>query len=131
MFAPILNTFIVIHSFIHLFLPSALIRREWKSKYDRVMKTLGSPLLPGARDLPETVVGLVTQDQATTPKRKQGSVRSASCPPDCTHSAPLPSDILIEMKVGVPFLKTFGGAVAPKRAHMTHYFCTTKVQLLL
>lgn len=106
MFAPILNTFIVIHSFIHLFLPPALIRREWKSKYDRVMKTLGSPLLPDARDLPETVVGLVTQDQATTPKRKQGSVRSASCPPDCTHSAPLPSDILIEMKVGVPFLKT-------------------------
>lgn len=88
---------------LHSFLPSALIRREWKSRYDRVMKTFGSPQLPDARDPPETVVGVVTQDQAATPKRKQGSVRAASCPPDCTHSAPLPSDILIEMKVGVSF----------------------------
>lgn len=69
-----------------------------------MMKTLGSPLVPDARDVAEAVVGLVTQDQATTPKRKQGSVRAASCHPDCTHSAPLPSDVLIEMKVGVPFL---------------------------
>lgn len=69
------------------------------------MKTFGSPPAPDLRDVAETVVGLATQDQATTPKRKQGSIRAASCHPDCTHSAALPSDILIEMKAGVPFLK--------------------------
>uniref|UniRef100_UPI0037E84750 codanin-1 n=1 Tax=Semicossyphus pulcher TaxID=241346 RepID=UPI0037E84750 len=73
---------------------TALIRREWKSRYDRVMKAVGSPAAPESGD----VVELVTQEQATTPKRKQGSDRVTSCPPHCNHSASLPSDVLIEIK---------------------------------
>ncbi|XP_049918342.1 codanin-1 [Epinephelus moara] len=77
---------------------TALIRREWKNRYDRVMKAAGSPAAPDSRDAEGAVVELVTQEQATTPKRKQGSERVTSCPPHCNHSASLPSDILIEMK---------------------------------
>ncbi|KAM6969504.1 codanin-1 [Tautogolabrus adspersus] len=73
---------------------TALIRREWKSRYDRVMKAMGSPAAPESSD----VVEHVTQEQSTTPKRKQGSERVTSCPPDCTHRASLPSDVLVEMK---------------------------------
>lgn len=70
----------------------ALIRREWKSRYDRVMKEVGGP---PALDLCD----VVREERATTPKRKNGSQRVASCPPDCPHAAPLPSDVLIETKV--------------------------------
>ncbi|XP_051251227.1 codanin-1 [Dicentrarchus labrax] len=76
---------------------TALIRREWKSRYDRVMKAVGSPVAPDSGDV-GAVVELVTQEQSTTPKRKQGSDRVTSCPPHCKHSASLPSDILIEIK---------------------------------
>lgn len=63
------------------------------------MKAMGSPVAPDPGDLEEAVAELVTQERSATPKRKQGSVRVASCPPLCRHSASLPSDILIEMKV--------------------------------
>uniref|UniRef100_A0A8D3B2K6 Codanin-1 C-terminal domain-containing protein n=1 Tax=Scophthalmus maximus TaxID=52904 RepID=A0A8D3B2K6_SCOMX len=77
---------------------TALIRREWKSRYDRVMKTLGSPAAPDSGDVERPVVELVTQEQSTTPRRKHRSERVMACPPHCGHSASLPSDILIEMK---------------------------------
>ncbi|XP_068194538.1 codanin-1 [Antennarius striatus] len=73
---------------------TALIRREWKSRYDRVMKASGIPVAPDSVNL-DTVVEL---EQSNTPKRKQGSERTPSCPPHCNHKAPLPSDVLIEMK---------------------------------
>lgn len=63
------------------------------------MKAVGSTVAPDSGGLEEAVVELVTQEQSTTPKRKPGSERVASCPPHCRHSASLPSDILIEMKV--------------------------------
>ncbi|XP_077588033.1 codanin-1 isoform X1 [Stigmatopora nigra] len=64
---------------------TSLIRREWKSTYDRVTKTLTADS---------------TDELATplTPKRKQGGTRLMSCPPCCTHSASLPSDVLIDIK---------------------------------
>ncbi|TKS86939.1 Codanin-1 [Collichthys lucidus] len=77
---------------------TALIRREWKTRYDRVMKAVASPAAPDSGDAEGAVVELVTQEQLTTPKRKQGGERAISCPPDCSHSASRPSDILIEMK---------------------------------
>lgn len=77
---------------------TALIRREWKSRYDRVMKAVGSPVAADAGDLEAPVVELVTHGQSATPNRKQGSERVASCPPHCSHGAALPSDVLIEMK---------------------------------
>ncbi|KAM3594797.1 uncharacterized protein V6R79_014388 [Siganus canaliculatus] len=77
---------------------TALIRREWKSRYDRVMKAVGSPSAPDSGDFGGAVAELVAQVQSTTPKRKQASERVVSCPPCCSHSASLPSDVLIEMK---------------------------------
>ncbi|XP_041809480.1 codanin-1 [Chelmon rostratus] len=77
---------------------TALIRREWKSRCDRVMKAVGSPVPPDSGDLEGAVIELVTPEQSTTPKRKRGSERVAFCPPHCSHSASLPSDVLIEMK---------------------------------
>lgn len=53
---------------------------------------------PPAVDLGDIGV-YVREERSITPKRKQGSERAASCPLDCTHDAPLPSDIFIEMKV--------------------------------
>uniref|UniRef100_A0A3P8P1P8 Codanin-1 C-terminal domain-containing protein n=2 Tax=Astatotilapia calliptera TaxID=8154 RepID=A0A3P8P1P8_ASTCA len=76
---------------------TALVRREWKSRYDRVMKALGSPPAPDS-DVDRTVAELVPQEKSQTPKRKQGSERVMSCPPHCDHSASLPSDIIVEMK---------------------------------
>lgn len=64
-----------------------------------MMKAMGSPVAPVSVDSEEAVVELVTQEQPTTPKRKQGSDRAVSCPPCCSHSASVPSDMLIEMKV--------------------------------
>uniref|UniRef100_A0A665VAA8 Codanin 1 n=1 Tax=Echeneis naucrates TaxID=173247 RepID=A0A665VAA8_ECHNA len=77
---------------------TALIRREWKSRYDRVIKTLGSPGAPDLGDVERAVVRLATQE-STTPKKKPGSERMTSCPPHCKHSSSLPSDVLIEIKV--------------------------------
>ncbi|XP_029349400.1 codanin-1-like [Echeneis naucrates] len=76
---------------------TALIRREWKSRYDRVIKTLGSPGAPDLGDVERAVVRLATQE-STTPKKKPGSERMTSCPPHCKHSSSLPSDVLIEIK---------------------------------
>lgn len=50
--------------------------------------------VPPALDL-----GDIGEAMMDTPKRKQGSERASSCPLDCSHDAPLPSDTFIEMKV--------------------------------
>lgn len=78
---------------------SALIKREWKSRYDRVMKEVGGLPALDLNDIGEAAVDVVREERSTTPKRKQGRESAASCPLDCTHDAPLPSDIFIEMKV--------------------------------
>ncbi|XP_077395358.1 codanin-1 isoform X2 [Festucalex cinctus] len=64
---------------------TALIRREWKSRYERVTKTLTAD---SADELGPPI----------TPKRKQGGTRVTSCPPCCIHGASLPSDVLIAIK---------------------------------
>lgn len=63
------------------------------------MKETGGPPALDRGDIGEAVVVLVREERSTTPKRKQGSERVSSCPLDCSHDAPLPSDIFIEMKV--------------------------------
>ncbi|KAM3870947.1 LOW QUALITY PROTEIN: codanin-1 [Diretmus argenteus] len=74
---------------------TALIRREWKSRFDRVTKALASLAAP---DVEGVGVEFATQEQPTTSRRKPGGERVTSCPPDCSHNASLPSDILVEMK---------------------------------
>ncbi|KAK7904444.1 hypothetical protein WMY93_017051 [Mugilogobius chulae] len=73
---------------------TALIRREWKSKYDRVVKSLS----PDSGDTDSAADELVAQGKVTTPKRKQGNDRVVTCPPHCSHDVPLPSDVMIEIK---------------------------------
>ncbi|CAL8298845.1 unnamed protein product [Arctogadus glacialis] len=68
---------------------TALIRREWKSRFDRVMKSMDAQ---GAGMEP------ANQAQPTTPKRKPGGERALVCPTACPHAAPLPSDVLIQIK---------------------------------
>jgi len=57
----------------------------------------------GPVDAPEAALEAVVakEEPSTSPTRKQGSERatSTSCPPHCDHSASLPSDVIIEMKV--------------------------------
>nr|XP_015825151.2 codanin-1 [Nothobranchius furzeri] len=77
---------------------TALVRREWRSKYDRVIKVLGSPAAADPADVDGVVAELVHPEESTTPKKKQGSERVMCCPPHCKHNSPLPSDILIEIK---------------------------------
>ncbi|XP_017276948.1 codanin-1 isoform X2 [Kryptolebias marmoratus] len=77
---------------------TALVRREWKSRYDRVMKVLGSPVASDSVDVESIVAEVVNPEESTTPKKKQGSDKVMSCPPLCKHSSSLPSDILIEIK---------------------------------
>ena len=64
-----------------------------------MMKALGSPVAPDSGDVERAVVELVAQEPSSTPKRRQGSERVFSCPLHCNHSASLPSEVLIEMKV--------------------------------
>ncbi|KAM6912224.1 codanin-1 [Xenentodon cancila] len=75
-----------------------IIKREWKNRYDRVMKALGSPAAPDSANVGEAGVELVALQQSSPPKKKQGSEKVTSCPPRCDHSASLPSDVLIEIK---------------------------------
>ncbi|XP_035251916.1 codanin-1 [Anguilla anguilla] len=74
---------------------TALIKREWKAVFERVMKTLPAapPSTPGEG---EGVTAGATKPQPPPPP--QGEDASALCPKDCTHSAPLPSDVIIEIK---------------------------------
>uniref|UniRef100_A0A1A7YT42 Codanin 1 n=2 Tax=Iconisemion striatum TaxID=60296 RepID=A0A1A7YT42_9TELE len=77
---------------------TALVRREWRSRYDRVIKIFRSPVAADPADVDGVVAELVHPEESTTPKKKQGSERVTCCPPHCKHSSPLPSDILIEIK---------------------------------
>ncbi|XP_062325661.1 codanin-1 isoform X2 [Osmerus eperlanus] len=72
---------------------TALIKREWKSRMDAVVKSLPSPPPPEAgRGAPE-------QPPSTAPSRaRQGGQAGVSCPAECLHAAPLPSDVLVEIK---------------------------------
>ncbi|KAM8833234.1 codanin-1 [Synchiropus picturatus] len=74
-----------------------VIQREWKSRYDRIMKSLGSSTAAESSTVAEPLDS-GSQGQNTTPKRKQRSEQVLSCPPSCGHSAPLPSDVLIQIK---------------------------------
>ncbi|KAJ8289625.1 hypothetical protein GJAV_G00003470 [Gymnothorax javanicus] len=72
---------------------TALIKREWKTAFDRLMKTLPSatPSTPGDG---EGVTAGAPKLQSPTKREDPSSI----CPKDCDHSAPLPSDVIIEIK---------------------------------
>ncbi|XP_066550312.1 codanin-1 isoform X2 [Amia ocellicauda] len=70
---------------------AALIKRELKNTFDRVMKTMPHPsTVPGEG-------AVVVKEQPPT-KAKETEEGEARCPLGCQHRATLPSDIIIEIK---------------------------------
>lgn len=67
------------------------------------MKTAAGPPPPHSRlDVEAAAPEPPTKEEpSAAPKTRRGSERVTSCPPHCSHGASLPSDVLIEMKVGV------------------------------
>lgn len=65
------------------------------------MKVLSSSVASDNGDPDGVMDELIALGKTATPKRKQANERVATCPPHCDHKAPLPSDIMIEMKVSV------------------------------
>ncbi|XP_066530823.1 codanin-1 [Hoplias malabaricus] len=71
---------------------TTLIKREWKSTFERVMKSAQSPAAAHSVEAEGTGKSLQML------RSSSGQVTGSSCPPDCTHKAPLASDVIIEIK---------------------------------
>ncbi|MGH0126364.1 UNVERIFIED_CONTAM: hypothetical protein FKN15_027427 [Acipenser sinensis] len=71
---------------------AALIKRELKAAFDRMMKSLPPPPV-GALSEGET------PRELPEPTASRLEEKGASCPPGCEHKATLPSDLIIEIKV--------------------------------
>ncbi|XP_041122102.1 codanin-1 isoform X2 [Polyodon spathula] len=70
---------------------AALIKRELKTAFDRMMKSLPSPPVSALSEGE-------TPREHREPTASSLEKRGASCPPDCEHKATLPSDLIIEIK---------------------------------
>ncbi|XP_031436332.1 codanin-1 [Clupea harengus] len=80
---------------------TALIKREWKSVFDRVMKTLPSPPPPNPEAPTQTQTQIQTQTQAPTDPQRGGggqTLGEKDCPPECTHQAPRASSVITDIK---------------------------------
>lgn len=94
---------------------AALIKREWKNTFQRIMKS--HPSSPTAQG--EAAVAWEQPPlHGADPKKDMVS----HCPVGCTHKASLPSDIIIEMKV--PSLKD--ALMANVLVVVTLYFSLTE-----
>ncbi|KAG9336800.1 hypothetical protein JZ751_003148 [Albula glossodonta] len=71
---------------------TALIKREWKNAFDRVIKSLPTPGEGGE------INAAATRSQPPPHRAGNGEDPKTQCPKDCTHSATLPSNIIIEIK---------------------------------
>ncbi|XP_023683181.1 codanin-1 isoform X2 [Paramormyrops kingsleyae] len=88
---------------------AALIKREWKSAFQRIMKA--QPSSPTAQGEAAVVWEQPPFHGADTKKHM-----ASHCPVGCTHKASLPSDIIIEMKEALSI------AVGPRYEgeHLSH-----------
>ncbi|MCJ8736935.1 hypothetical protein PDJAM_G00018010 [Pangasius djambal] len=71
---------------------TTLIKREWKSTFERVMKNVPCPTSTESVDAGGS--GKSVQAQ----KSSSGQDAGSSCPQDCSHKGPLASDVIIEIK---------------------------------
>ncbi|KAB5562360.1 hypothetical protein PHYPO_G00016930 [Pangasianodon hypophthalmus] len=71
---------------------TTLIKREWKSTFERVMKNVPCPAST------ETVDAGGSGKSVQTQKSSSGQDAGSSCPQDCSHKGPLASDVIIEIK---------------------------------
>ncbi|XP_026860651.2 codanin-1 isoform X2 [Electrophorus electricus] len=70
---------------------TTLIKREWKSSFERITRSVPCPASADSAD----------SDRASSRQTLGSSSRQdagSACPPDCTHKAPLASDVIIEIK---------------------------------
>lgn len=73
-----------------------LLKREWKTAFDRVMKSLPSSLVLNEGE------GASKNQQVQ--KSAPGLTAGALCISDCTHEVPLGSEVMIEIKASVDSL---------------------------
>ncbi|XP_027028567.2 codanin-1 [Tachysurus fulvidraco] len=71
---------------------TTLIKREWKSTFERVMKNVPCPTSTASVD------GGGSGKSVQTQKSSSGPDAGSSCPQDCSHKGPLASDVIIELK---------------------------------
>lgn len=71
---------------------TTLLKREWKSAFERVMKSVPSPLSVDA----EEAEGLSRSQQVQ--KSASGLSAGSTCVPGCAHKVPLGSEVMIEIK---------------------------------
>ncbi|KAI7804405.1 putative codanin-1 [Triplophysa rosa] len=69
-----------------------LLKREWKTAFDRVMKSLPSSNLNGKDD------GDGASKNQQVQRSASGLTAETSCISDCTHKVPLGSEVMIEIK---------------------------------
>ncbi|XP_029114607.1 codanin-1 isoform X2 [Scleropages formosus] len=77
---------------------TALIKREWKTAFQRVMKAQpSSPMASGNEHVVRALVG--SKEQSAPPQGvSEGEDRATRCPPGCTHNVAMPSDIINDIK---------------------------------
>ncbi|XP_052009059.1 codanin-1-like [Xyrauchen texanus] len=68
-----------------------LLKREWKSAFERVMKSVPSSSL-------EAEEGERTSKNQQVQRSAAGLSAGSYCPSDCTHKVPLGSEVMIEIK---------------------------------
>ncbi|XP_053365443.1 codanin-1 isoform X1 [Clarias gariepinus] len=71
---------------------TTLMKREWKSTFERVMKNVQCPTST------ESVDAGGSGKSAQTQKSSSGQDVVSACPQDCSHKGPLASDVIIEIK---------------------------------
>ncbi|XP_048048281.1 codanin-1 [Megalobrama amblycephala] len=71
---------------------TTLLKREWKSAFDRVMKSLPSAFSLDAEE------GEGSSKSQQVQRSASGLSAGSSCVSDCTHKVPLGSEVMIEVK---------------------------------
>ncbi|XP_076852682.1 codanin-1-like [Brachyhypopomus gauderio] len=82
---------------------TTLIKREWKGCFERVLRTAHSER---------------ASTSLQTLRSSSGQDAGSSCPTDCTHKAPLASDVIIEIK---EVLSIATGPRSPEEVFTAHY----------
>lgn len=75
-----------------------LLKREWKTAFDRVMKSLAAASSLNGKE------GDGASKIHQVQRSASGLTAGTSCIVDCTHKVPLGSEVMIEIKVSVDSL---------------------------
>lgn len=73
--------------------PLALLKREWKSAFERVIKSVPSTFILDAEE------GEGSSKSQPVQRSASGLSAGSSCVSGCNHKVPLGSEVIIEVKV--------------------------------